>query len=485
MQHISTVSNMIGEITSTEHTFQVPLDWSYPSGDTITLFVREISKTNQISATTPAVMFLQGGPGFPSPRPTGPPGGWIKVLLDKGNRVLLLDQRGTGRSTAMTPQRLSRLADSKDGVLTQVMYLKNMRSDAIAADIEHVRVSLCGQGKLSLLGQSFGGFCMLSYMSRYADHLDKCLFTCGLAPITRDIRDVYIATYRRVLTRNKRFYARYPQDKAKVKEIVAFLHLHSSAPLSSPIQLPGGGHLTVRRFLQLGIMLGMTSGMDSLHFLLEDAFLVTPACAGSLQAAVLNENFLYAVEHEQSVFESSPIYWLMHESIYMNGGGSVSGWAAEEVMHYPEFNDAFDYIKVIEETEAKVAGGEDSFPWINFTGEMVYSWMGEDYVRLRPLQEAASALAQLPWEKELYDLNAFANYSKSKIGSVKCAALVSYDDMYVERTFSEETAALLGGEDYCKMWITNEFQHSGIRDEPDRVIKMLWSMAKNEVNIPS
>ena len=37
----------------------------------------------------------------------------------------------------------------------------------------------------------------------------------------------------------------------------------------------------------------------------------------------------------------------------------------------------------------------------------------------------------------------------------------------------------------CKCWITNEFQHSGLRDQPAVVFERLYKMAKGEVAIPS
>src|SRR5262249_33725554 len=46
----------------------------------------------------PYLVFLQGGPGFEAARPTSPPSGWMKRAL-ADFRVLLLDQRGTGRSS--------------------------------------------------------------------------------------------------------------------------------------------------------------------------------------------------------------------------------------------------------------------------------------------------------------------------------------------------------------------------------------------------
>ncbi len=47
----------------------------------------------------PLLVFLQGGPGGKGPRPTGPDG-WVGTALAT-HRVVLLDQRGTGRSSAV------------------------------------------------------------------------------------------------------------------------------------------------------------------------------------------------------------------------------------------------------------------------------------------------------------------------------------------------------------------------------------------------
>lgn len=304
--------------------------------------------------------------------------------------------------------------------------------------------------------------------------MSKGFFTCGLAPITKTCQEVYTATYRRMLVRNRRFYRRYPQDIQKVKEIIAHLHWHTTTQ-SSPVLLPRGGFLTVRRFLQLGHMLGGGSGIDSLHNMLEEAWFV--CVEGKPEESVLSEAFLHAVETEQDSFEYAPIYWLMHESIYMNQDNSPSDWCAEQVLNHPEFKDAFDPYQALLSNE----DNDSTTTYVNFTGEMVYSWMGEDYARLRPLQKIATLLAKKVWERPLYNLEVLKDVAKT----VPCAALVSYDDVYVERTFSEETAELMGGEDYCKLWVTNEFQHSGLRDDPSRVLETLIKMSNNEMTLPS
>jgi hypothetical protein len=75
--------------------FTAPLDHARPGGETVPLFARSLRRNEASSADLPWLLFLQGGPGFGSPRPTAE-SGWIKRAL-RDFRVLLLDQRGTGR----------------------------------------------------------------------------------------------------------------------------------------------------------------------------------------------------------------------------------------------------------------------------------------------------------------------------------------------------------------------------------------------------
>src|SRR5258706_9795413 len=74
----------------------VPLDHEQPNGDKITVFTREVAAPDGLDR--PYLLFLQGGPGFEATRPAAPPTGWQARAL-KDYRLLLIDQRGTGRST--------------------------------------------------------------------------------------------------------------------------------------------------------------------------------------------------------------------------------------------------------------------------------------------------------------------------------------------------------------------------------------------------
>ncbi len=47
--------------------------------------------------------------------------------------------------------------------------------------------------------------------------------------------------------------------------------------------------------------------------------------------------------------------------------------------------------------------------------------------------------------------------------------------MYVERTFSEETAASIRG---LRPWLTSEFEHDGLRQEGARVLGRLLDLVQ-------
>lgn len=53
------------------------------------------------------------------------------------------------------------------------------------------------------------------------------------------------------------------------------------------------------------------------------------------------------------------------------------------------------------------------------------------------------------------------------------AAAVYYEDMYVNFKLVMETASQIAG---IRLWITNEFMHSGLRDSGSRVLDHLLGM---------
>ncbi len=117
----------------TDHTFRVPLDYDRPDGEHIEVFAREVVAADKADADLPWLLFLQGGPGFGSPRPVGRDS-WLTRALDD-YRVLLLDQRGTGRSTPANRHTLARLGSPA----AQADYLALSAADNIVRDAELIR----------------------------------------------------------------------------------------------------------------------------------------------------------------------------------------------------------------------------------------------------------------------------------------------------------------------------------------------------------
>ena len=106
-----------------------------------------------------------------------------------------------------------------------------------------------------------------------------------------------------------------------------------------------------------------------------------------------------------------------------------------------------------------------------FTGEMVYPWMFDEYKYLRPLKEAAEILATYDGWPQLYDKSVLQS------NTVPCAAVIYYNDMYVERTLSEETAQNIRG---IKLWVTSEYEHNGLRADGEKVLGRLLGMLHGE-----
>lgn len=433
----------------TARRIHAPLDHTRdPAGPTIQIFFREIVNAPQVRQREklPALLFLTGGPGFAPSRPLTATDGWLGSAL-RDHRVVLLDMRGTGRSTPITVQTLHGMTAE-----AQASYLAHFRADSIVEDCEAVRRTL-GLAKLSLLGESFGGFCALTYASRHPASLDAVYITGGLAPVLATGPDeVYRCTYERVLARNRLYYERYPADVAKVRDVVAHLEAKGG------VQLPGGGRLTPRRFLSLGLMLGHGFGLEKMHVLLEQAFVFVGA------ERELDVRFLKQVEAVHS-FETSPLYWLLHEPMYCGPNSGACRWSAERLMREHPFANLFDY---------RTALKDPNEPPILFTGEMVYSWFGEDFAQLGAIVEAAELLAAKSDWTALYDVDALRGTP------VSIAAHVDTQDIYVDVDLSRATAALLGNR--CSLWISDEFQHSGLCDSGGSVLDRLMEMAKAKAN---
>ena len=412
----------------TDRFFGVPLDHQRPDGEQIEVFAREVVAADKADADLPWLLFLQGGPGFGAQRPEGRESWLDRALHDF--RVLLLDQRGTGRSCPANRRTLTRL-----GPQAQADYLAHFRADSIVLDAELIRRELTDE-PWSVLGQSFGGMCTVTYLSFAPHGIREAFVTGGLPGLTATADDVYRHTYRTVAAKNAAHYERYPQDVDQARRVAEYL-------ATRDVRLPDGAPLSVAAFQSAGAMLGQSGGSHALHYLLEDPF------AGD----ELSDAFLYAMMNELS-FANGPLYALLHEAAYAQG--FATRWSAQRIRaEFGEFDPA-------------VTGANPLY----FTGEMIYPWMIDADPVLRPLREAADILAERDDWPPLYDPTRLA------ANEVPVAAAVYYNDMYVDRELSMQTAQAIRG---LQAWVTSEYEHDGLRVSNGAVLDRLIGMARGNI----
>lgn len=418
----------IPELVLVDHQFTVPLDHERPDGEKLPVFAREVVAAEQADKNLPWLIFFQGGPGNPGPRVLGR-SGWIKRAL-KEFRVLLLDDRGTGRSEPVCAQSLARRGNARE----RARYLTHFRSDAIVRDAELIRRELLGDGRWTALGQSYGGFCLTRYLSAAPEGLNGAILTGGIPPIGRTADDVYRATYPVLRRKNQLYYERYPEDVERVRSIVRTLD-------AQDIRLPGGDRLTRRRFLQLGLQLGFHDGFEVVHYLIESAFV------DGRRGPEIGFPFLCDLEATLP-YQKAPIFSMLQEACYAEG--RATRWAADRLRsEFPEF--------------------EHDEPTVLFTGEMMYRWMFDEYSHLREMKEEAELLAAWEAWPQLHDPARLA------ANQVPAAAVIYADDMYVERGLAEEGAKKIGR---LKVWLTNEYEHNGIRSHGEEVLGKLLDLLR-------
>ncbi|GAA0661340.1 alpha/beta fold hydrolase [Streptomyces thermocarboxydovorans] len=424
-------------VVLTDHRFTVPLDHDDPSGETIELYAREVVAAEKAGRDLPWLVYLQGGPGFGANRFIGKQA-WLGRALED-YRVLLLDQRGTGHSSPANRQTLP----LRGGPAEQAGYLARFRADSIVRDCEAIRPQVTGGAPWTVLGQSFGGFCTLTYLSFAPEGLDTAIITGGLPSLDGHADDVYRAAYPRMERKVTTHYERYPQDVERARRIADHLLTHE-------VTLPNGYRLTVEAFQSLGILLGSGDGTHRLHHLLEDAFVRTPS------GPALSDAFQEQVQHLLS-FASHPLYALVHEACYAQGGRPTA-WAAERVRsEFPQFD------------AAKALAGDEP---LLFTGETIHPWTFDCDPALRPLRETAELLAARTDWPPLYDPARLA------ANEVPAAAAVYHDDLFVDTAHSLATARAVKG---LRTWVTNEFEHDGVRAGGPRVLDRLLALARGQL----
>ena len=396
-----------------------------------------------------------------------PIGSWLDTALNH-YRVVLLDERGTGRSHPIEAQAVSAVGPTP----VQAAFISCFRQDSIAADAEDLRLAFGGE-PWSVLGQSFGGFVVTACLSQAPQGLSEAFITAGLPSVEGHADDVYRLTYAQTDVRNREFFARYPGD-----EPVAWSVAKHLADVEE--RLPTGERLTPGRFRQIGICLGRSYGLEQLHFLLEDPFWTVRG------ARRLRPQFLDRIGAQVSL-APAPLYGVMHEAIYAQASTGATAWSADRIRgEFPQFRlpDVAAGAAAESELEAEGRG-------FRFTGEHMYPWQMREDPALAPIADAADALAADPSLRRLYDTEALAaNGAAAERGvragrggsaaheaaagpaarRVPAAAWVYKRDMFVPYSISMETARLAG----FRTLVSDTFHHDGLHSGgPQMILKLI------------
>ena len=101
---------------------------------------------------------------------------------------------------------------------------------------------------------------------------------------------------------------------------------------------------------------------------------------------------------------------------------------------------------------------------------MVFPWMFDDFASLRPYKEAADLIANKKDWGRLYHPEVLSECR------TPVAAAVYYEDMYVDVELSKPTFDSIRG---MRQWVTNEYKHSGLRDDGAKIFDRLISMVRD------
>jgi pimeloyl-ACP methyl ester carboxylesterase len=447
LPHLTQTHTVPGRLKITELFFNVPLDWSNPLSQKIRIFCRAAERletpASGSSSTEPKpwLVYIPGGPGFGASPPQDM--GVTGMIVDRGYRFLCFDHRGMGLSTTVTADSVLAQGDVK----AQVTYLKHFRADNAVRDLEAIRrVLTSGQPtekrKWSIWGQSYGGFVALTYLSYYPQGLREVFSTGGLAPITQKSPDeVYRRLFIKLAERNQKYYAKYPEDRQRMRAVMSYLHhMKTEDGEDDAIRMPAGGILTPDRFRSIGISFGAHGGLDDVHNTVLRA-------ANDLEVfGYLSTPTLSKIE-SWDAFDNQCIYAVLHEPLYCQG--TAPNWSADRML-YEARNAAFHQ----DET-------------VFFFGEMVFPHDLKTYPELQRLAPAAEALAQAADWPNLYDIE------QLKQNDVPVYAAIYVDDMYVDFGFAKETSCIVRN---CKTYITNILYHDAVRSRTDEIARALFAL---------
>lgn len=367
-------------------------------------------------------------------------------LLNKGYSVLYVDYRGCGGSS---PGSFRHFQDDREKASTISHYCQ----DNIVRDLEAIRLcisALAGKPtKWTILGQSYGGYISLTYLSIHPEGLDEVFITGGLPPCGMDLEEYFRIEYRDIVAKNKAWYAEYPDGDALVRRVLGLIT--KIGPRN--IRMTGRGYMTGQKLLTLGRQLGSKVGFPEIyHLLVQIERDLTSTAQISFETIKEFESTLHIDER--------PLYPILLEQTWASGG--QTNWAAERVVREIP---GFEYLRTDEQGNYPDPSLTPAHQPIYFTANAYCRFHFDTNEELIDLKGAAEILHRKDWECP-YDYDALA------ANTVPVYAIVFKEDMHLDVGVAEMTAAKVGG----MQVVTDPGWHQDIRYKPAEVLDNLFKI---------
>lgn len=374
-------------------------------------------------------------------------------LLENGYSILYVDYRGCGDSEPVYANTLlQKLYPKGDQEIAN--FITHFCQVNIVRDLEAIRLCLASEVlnrpiKWTILGQSYGGYISLTYLSMFPEGLQEVFITGGLPPCGMDIEDYFRIEYRDIVAQNEKFYCLYPDAHSLVRRILGLIK--TIGPEN--IEMTGRGYLSGHKLLTLGRQFGSKVGFPEVYELLqriEDDLDQTQKL--SLETIVEFESILHVDER--------PLYPILLEQTWCSGG--KTRWAAERVAREIA---GFEYLRLDEDGRYRDPADMAADDIVYFTANTYCRFHYDTHEELVDLKGAAEVLAEHDWECPYNYKMLAANPQK-----VPVYAISFQKDMHLDVGVAAETAAKVGG----LTLVVDPGWHQDIRYRPAEVLENLF-----------
>ncbi|KAJ4394447.1 hypothetical protein N0V93_003665 [Gnomoniopsis smithogilvyi] len=336
-------------------------------------------------------------------------------------------------------------------------YITHFCQINIVRDLEAIRQCLSSERvaaggfpiQWTILGQSYGGYISLTYLSMFPEGLKEVFITGGLPPCGMDIDEYFRIEYADIVEQNKRFYTTYPDANTLVRSILNLIK--TIGPKN--IKMTGRGYLNGQKLLTLGRQFGSKVGFPEVHSLLQRIkYDLEHIRKLSVDTIAQFESILHVDER--------PLYPILLEQTWCSGGKTC--WAAERVA---KFLEGYEYLRLNDDgTYPDPAETPADMP-IYFTANTYCRFHYDTHEELIDLKGAAEILADYVWE---------CPYNYEMLSSNPCKVpvyAVSFEkDMHLDVGVAATTAAMVGG----LRLVVDPGWHQDIRYKPADVLGRLF-----------